>query len=279
MAQGLSPTERFLNDFHDANAGLTGQAFGALAVVRHGRHFASSYDCLADGVTAGNPALSVLDLACGDGFFLSMLAQRLGGAAKLVGVDMSEQEIRAAQLRLGPGVGLCRAMAQALPLPTASVDVAVCHLALMLMDRVDLVVAELRRVLKAGGMLSAIVGARPPPSEAFDVYVDLLSRFPRRAPLQAVRFGDPRMRNPQGIEALLAPGFRGMRVDDITVERRCTPHELWRWWLSMYDLHLLDTADREAMQRQWLAAVAPACGPDGKLDHRERLRQITATAA
>lgn len=280
MKRTLSQTEQFLADFHNANAGLTARAFGALPVERNRQFFASSYACLAQGVATGTQAFTVLDLACGDGLLLSLLADRHQAGLSLIGIDLSHAELSAAAARrLGPGVALHQAMAQRLPLPDASVDCVLCHLALMLMDEVEEAMAEVRRVLKRGAVFSAVVGTRPPPSAAFDVYVSLLAEFPRRAEFQSLRFGDPRVRTPEGIAELLGGSFKDVRIEDLLIQRRCTPAALWSWFCDMYDLHLVSPEDRSDMQRRYIATLTPLCGPDDKLAHVERLRQITATAA
>lgn len=275
----LSLTEQFLADFHNANAGLTARAFGSLPVERNGQLFGSSYACLAHVVGAGTHPVTVLDLACGDGLLLALLAGRQQMGLSLIGIDLSEAELRAAAARLGPGVALHQAMAQRLPLPDASVDCVLCHLALMLMDDVEEAIAEVRRVLKNGAVFSAVVGTRPPPSAAFDTYVALLAEFPRRAEFQALRFGDVRVRTPEGLAELLASSFKDVRFEHLLIQRRCTPPALWSWLCDMYDLHLLSPQDRSDMQRRYIAALTPLCGPDGKLDHLERLLQVSATAA
>jgi SAM-dependent methyltransferase len=277
-ASALSATERFLAEFHEAHAGLTAHAFGALPVWRNGECLASSYDCLAQVVTPISEPATVLDLACGDGLLLSRLSQKRASGHTLIGIDMSRAELHAARSRLGVGAALQQAMAQALPLPDASVDCVLCHLALMLMAPVEPVIAEVRRVLKPGGVFSAVVGTRPPPHAAFDAYVALLAEFPRRAGFEGLNFGDPRVRTLQGMAELLGAAFADLRCDDLEIRRRCTPQELWAWYGDMYDLHLVDPQDRISMQHRFLASTAPLCGPDRRLDDLQRLRQYTATA-
>lgn len=278
VAVPISQAERFLVDFHNANAGLTARAFGTLPVVRNGRRFASSYESLAETVPAAAGRINVLDLACGDGFLLSLLAGRHQTVLSLIGVDISEAEIGAARARLGPGAALHLARAQALPLPSDSVDVALCHMALMLMDDVEGVIAELRRVLKKGARLCAVVGAVPPPSAAFDAYVALLGEFPRRTEFATIRFGDRRVRTPDGIEELLRHSFSDVSIEELSLEHRRTPAQLWTWFCDMYDLHLVSLRDRDEMQRRYVAAAEPLCQPDGKIEYHERLRQVVATA-
>ena len=148
MALSLSDSERFLSAFHDADPGGTPRAFAHLPATMAERAFASSYECLLDAIP--DDARSVLDLACGDGYLLSLLAARRPDLS-LAGVDLSTGELEAAGRRLRGRAVLQQGRAQELPLPDDSVDAVVCHMALMLMDDAPQVLAQVRRVLKAGG--------------------------------------------------------------------------------------------------------------------------------
>jgi SAM-dependent methyltransferase len=277
---GATPSvEAFLTGFHDERPGLTPKAFAALAVTFQDRARASSYHALASTVPATSEPLSVLDLACGDGYLLSLLAARAQPGLQLCGVDLSAGELAAASERLGPDVSLAQARAQRLPYVSARFDVVLCHMALMLMDDAEQVLREIRRVLKTGGRLGAIVGAPPPPSAALDLYVKAISRHARQPRWDAVRFGDRRLRTREGIAELLAPGFSDVAIEEMHVSLRLTPGGLWLRLLDMYDLYLLDPAARAAVERELHESAAAACGPDGMLDFPIALRYIGATAS
>ena len=277
MKQALSESECFLRDFHDANAGATARAYAPLKVLRGSRAFASTYDSLVDAVAPRAGGATVLDLGCGDGFLLARLLGRPG--LRLIGVDMSAGELAAAQVRLGSSVTLYQAKAQSLPFAAAGVDHVLCHMALMLMEQTDAVIAEIRRVLKPGGLFSAVVGANQPPSAALAAYLDLLAAFPRRAEYQPLRFGDRRLRSAAGIEDVLSPSFMNVVTDEIVLEWRCSLEQLSEWFDSKYDVHLLQPADRREVQRRFANSLAMLCDADGLLDHSEKLLQFSATAA
>lgn len=141
-----------------------------------------SYDRLAAAVSG-----RVLDLACGDG----VLLPKIPGA---VGVDLSREELALAD---GPVV---RGRAQALPFAAGSFDTVACHLAFMLFDDLERVVAELDRVLAPGGMFVAVMGggpvAEPAPDDAYPRFIARMTHAPM--------VGDRRARSPQGWRELFA---------------------------------------------------------------------------
>lgn len=106
----------------------------------------------------------VLDLACGD--------RPMPGA---IGLDLVRERGVAVQGR-----------AQALPFADGAFDAVVCHLAFMLFDDLDRVVAELQRVLAPGGTFHALLGGGPTAdgADAFHAFTELLPR--------GTALGDPR---------------------------------------------------------------------------------------
>lgn len=269
-----SATERFLRAFHDQHAGATAHAFSALPAMRAARVFESTYASLLDEVLPQPPTAIVLDLACGDGHLLSLLAGEAD--ARLVGVDFSEGELAAARRRLGARAELHWGRAQALPLEAGSVDVVICHLALMLMESVDVVLAEVLRVLRRRGRFVGVVATAQPPQPALDAYRALLARHPRRSDAQDVRFGDPRLRSAAGLKALLERDFDSVCCDEVALSRRLTAEELWQWFSGMYDVHLLNPADRADVANQLTEALRPLCEFDGRIAYRETLLQFSA---
>lgn len=89
-----------------------------------------------------------VDLACGSGRYLNILCER--GAANVIGLDLSREMLLAAQphqKKLLQG-DLC-----ALPFSSTSFDLVVCGLAVGHVENLQSIVAEVSRVLKAGGEL------------------------------------------------------------------------------------------------------------------------------
>ncbi|HEY4242712.1 MAG TPA: class I SAM-dependent methyltransferase [Kofleriaceae bacterium] len=167
----MSEPERFLREFHAARPGITARAW-----ERGG-----SYDRLARLLPA-----RTLDLACGNG----PLLRRLGPSS--VGVDFSLAEATLA--------GAICGRAQALPFRAGAFDAVACHLAFMLFDELERVVAEIDRVLAPGGAFLAVLGGGPT-ADGYDAHHELLDALPPRA---IPRLGDPRARTEAGWRALFA---------------------------------------------------------------------------
>lgn len=274
MTRFLSVQEQFLADFHDQNAGITTRAYQSLPVAMGGKTYASSYQCLASFVAAGDGPHTVLDLACGDGYLLWLLAQQNQPQRTLIGIDLSQGELGAAGTRLGASVTLHQCKAQALPLRSASADYVLCHMALMLMDPLDQVLGEVQRVLKEGGVFAFAVGARPPPGAAFDRYLAGLLEIRQRHPSSSLNFGDQRLRSPEDIQALLAPRFEQVVIEELVMPRRYTPQQLWAWFEDMYDLHLMPAQERQEFRNKYLEEIQAIRDDDGKLAFTDKLRLV-----
>ena len=271
-----SPAERFLLDFHEAFPGVTAQAFGALPVRCRGATFASSYAALTAVVPPAPAPLVVLDLGCGNGHLLGLLAQRRQPGLALAGLDMSGAELRATPPAVRDAATLILGRAQAVPLDSGGVDVVLSHMALMLMDDIDAVLAETARVLRPGGALAFVVGAGAVPLPAFTVFLGVLDRHLQAVAHPMPRLGDRRFRGEAGIRELLARDFDRVEVDDLEIGRRVTPAGAWASFERMYDLHQLDSEARERARREYLDAVQAHVGADGALDLPQRLRLARA---
>jgi ubiquinone/menaquinone biosynthesis C-methylase UbiE len=90
----------------------------------------------------------VLDVGTGEGQVARLAAA--AGAAGVVGIDPTRGQLTAARAR-GGGVGYVRAVAAALPFPSAAFDAAVACLVLEHIGGLEAVVAEVSRVLRPGG--------------------------------------------------------------------------------------------------------------------------------
>lgn len=95
--------------------------------------------------------LRVLDIGCGSGFHLPFFAE---SAASVVGVEPHPPLVRAAQRRVAPldCVDVRQGVAQQLPVPDASVDVAHARWAYFFGPGCEPGLGELERVMAPGGV-------------------------------------------------------------------------------------------------------------------------------
>lgn len=139
-----------LTRFHTRWAGTSSEVFGRGALP-DGR---TSYGWLVDGLSRG----PVLDLGCGDGAALALLADR-GIAA--TGVDRCEAELDAARRRDLPDTTLIAGDLREVELPPARFETVISHMALMLVPEPDRVATVIDQALAPGGTLRLVVGRRP----------------------------------------------------------------------------------------------------------------------
>jgi arsenite methyltransferase len=103
------------------------------------------------------PGQSVLDLGCGAGMDSILAARQVAPGGTVIGVDMVEEMLAKAR-RNAEALGLCNlafqlGRADALPVPTASVDVIITNGVFNLCVDKPKVIAEMFRVLRPGGCL------------------------------------------------------------------------------------------------------------------------------
>ena len=95
------------------------------------------------------PTGVALDAACGTGRHTAYLRER---GHRVIGVDTTPEMLALARARV-PDADLRPGRLETLPLDDASVDVAVCALALMHVPDVGIAITELARVVRPGGRL------------------------------------------------------------------------------------------------------------------------------
>jgi SAM-dependent methyltransferase len=104
---------------------------------------------------------SVLDVGCGHGACLPLLAQEVGAAGRVVGVDASAAMVAAARRRVamqGLGARVERGDAHALPFGDATFDAARADRVLMFLHGPQRALSELVRVTRPGGRICVTEG-------------------------------------------------------------------------------------------------------------------------
>jgi ubiquinone/menaquinone biosynthesis C-methylase UbiE len=101
---------------------------------------------------------TILDVGSGPGNVTASLARAAGSDGLALGVDISEPMLaRAVRAEAAPNVGFLRADAQQLPFRAETFDAAVSLAVLQLIPNPTTTLAEIARVLKAGGRVAVMV--------------------------------------------------------------------------------------------------------------------------
>jgi len=163
-SHNLDARTRFLMTVHAQHSGLTEHSIGAARTPEG----LTSYEAFCAFVDP-RPGMTVVDLACGNGPLCEILAARVGAGGRVIGVDLSDAELKLADERLGgySNVQLLKASADHVPLSDASADLVVCHMAFMLFTPLKRAVNEIARILKSGGMFAAVIPTLRNPTDLF----------------------------------------------------------------------------------------------------------------
>ncbi|MFP3899731.1 MAG: class I SAM-dependent methyltransferase [Acidimicrobiia bacterium] len=136
----------YLARFHHDRAGITEAILGRAS----GDDGTGPYDWVVEALPPGGV---IVDVACGS----APLARPVRG---WIGFDRSPTELDLAA-RVAPG-RVCLADAASAPVRTGSADAVVCSMALMLVDDPLRALVEMRRLLRSGGRLVALLPATAP---------------------------------------------------------------------------------------------------------------------
>lgn len=228
----------------------------------------TSYGWLAEAVTPDRHR-TVLDVACGSGALLALCHATLPPATRLIGIDMSPDELALARARLPVGrARLAEAQAQRLDfLADGSVDVALCHWALTLMDPVAPVLAEIARVLAPGGRFAALVDGPSAAAPGYTAVHDLIyGHVQTYLPgYGTVDLGDRRVRSTADLVALAEAAFPGalVRVETGVVTMAGPADTLAAEAAGFFYAAFILSQRARARMLADLAALLTALAPDG----------------
>lgn len=157
------------------------------------------------------PGERVLDVACGTGVVTRVLAERIGAAGRVVGLDLNPTMLATARVAAGTSsVEWLEGNAMSMALSAAEFDAVVCQQGLQFIPDKLAALREMRRVLVPGGRLALSVWRSVDQAPGYRVLQEALAR--RLGPVKAALppFGLP---DGQVIRAMVASaGFREVRV-------------------------------------------------------------------
>ena len=169
-----------------------------------------------------------LDVGCGSGAFTALLAER-AAPAELHGIDRSPAMLAYARERLPHSVQLHEGDAAALPFSDASFDAAVMPLVIVFLDEPLRAVAEMRRVVRPGGVVATYIWALPdgfPYHTAFTILRDI-GVLPDRAA------SDDSTELPQLQALWQRAGLHNVTTAAFSVSHRCP--DFAAWWQALQD--------------------------------------------
>lgn len=231
-----SSTEQYLQAWHTRHPEA-----GSIFTDARDLHGVSSLDRLAAMVV---PNAVVLDLACGAGVLCDLVA-RSRQPRQILGADFTRPELERAVLR-APRAAFVQAGAQHLPCADASIDVVLCHMALMLFDDVEAVLREIGRVLRPEGTFGAVTNA----ASGLDPVATSVATAVRASwsasavALRPPAIGDSRTQDVEALRELLSVFFRDVSVEPFSVAQHVPRAAFWDYLaMTAYGFDALSADD------------------------------------
>jgi SAM-dependent methyltransferase len=269
MANEAMGGAEYLQGWHDRHPGATSAMLDSLT-DEVGRN---SYDVLAEVIQDGDEP--VLDLACGDGYLLELLHPN----HVCVGMDWNTAELDAACRRIGHGAPLARANAAGLPVATSAFGAVTCHYALMLLQPLEGVLAEVARVLRPDGLLATMLPAPPPENtpNPISVFRAAWQEVSGNYPVDIPPIQDDRALQLESLERLLAnAGFSSALAQSFSASKPMTVDEASRFLLLTYLPDLLPPAGYAHLKRVLKVELDGLNGGTGTVTFVEHSDLVTA---
>jgi len=154
--------------------------------------------------------MRVLDLGSGTGYPALLAAQTVGAGGRVTGLDLAESMLTVAErkaARLGlKNVAFRPADVTMLPFEASSFDAVISRFCLMFLPEIPQAVAEIARVLKAGGYMAAAVWSLPEKNPYLRIPMDVIKQFIELPPVDPTAPGIFRLAKPGELAGMLEQG-------------------------------------------------------------------------
>lgn len=157
------------------------------------------------------PAERVLDVACGTGAVTRLLAEQVGPAGKVTGLDITPGMLAAARLAApSQRIEWLEGSAIKMPLPDGTFDAVICQQGLQFFPDKAAALSEMRRVLKRGGRLALSCWRSVEHTPGYLVLEQALARRvgPEKAALPPFSLGDAGVIR----DLVVGAGFREVKL-------------------------------------------------------------------
>lgn len=199
------------------------------------------------------PGHHVLDLGSGTGYPALLAAQVVGPGGRVVGIDLAEQMLAAAErkaTRLGlTNISFRTGDATTLPFDTASFDAVTSRFCLMFLPDIPKAVSEIVRVLKPGGWVAAAVWSDPDKNVSFGITMGVLKQLIDLPPPDPEAPGLFRLARPGELSGM----FRQAGLIDVTEEEF-----LAEWTYRSGEEYYRSLIDLAAPLQNLFAKLSPA---------------------
>ena len=215
----------------------------------------------------------VLDVAAGTGDDALLAVRRVGPSGHVLATDLSAHMLEiAAELGRQAGVTNIETHlmdAERVDLPPDAFDAVICRNGLMFIPDLRTALLGLRRVLRPGGKIAAVVFSSEEKNPVVAIAQEIvrrIGRLPRHAPGEPGWFA---LGAPGVLEAAFrAAGFRDVAVEPISTTRRAASiqdvvHAMQDNPVLSEPLSHLGPAEREQASREMVEALRGFAGPDG----------------